>query len=217
MPTDLSITWALAICAEITLLSQFLRAWLRRCYPGFMYYLLFDISVSVVLYGYAWMDPAVYTSLWITVTDLLIFGRIVLFFEAIMGLGGLWLPEVLGLLTLSVGTLVGVVTWFLRPPNLWLWSLLQPTELLVAASSLTFGTVLILLCSDYAFRSRLSTIPVRHAIILGVYFLLNSAGYYAAAHAAPVSRNLLTGVGFCYAVWTVVFWRGAQAGSESRI
>lgn len=63
MPTDLSITWALAICAEITLLSQFLRAWLRRCYPGFMYYLLFDISVSVVLYGYAWMDPAVYTSL----------------------------------------------------------------------------------------------------------------------------------------------------------
>ena len=205
MTGALEVTWASSLFVEAGLVVQ-LRHNNWRAAPVFFGYLITDVLISLILMAVAWMNPQFYSNFWLLAQVIIVGLRVLVTFEAAMHMGHIaQLSRTIMTAAVASACLVAVICGaLLTPPNVWPASFLETMYSVIAVSSIAQSAgLLFLACAQTGW---LSNRPTRHAVILAVYYALNSACYFGAAH-SQISMILMAGVGICYMLWCVLVSR----------
>ncbi len=210
MDPNLALAWGLSLFAEFALTMK-VRSW-RSLYGKFYLYLLFDLIVSVILFGLAEFRAGnkFYARFAITAMVIQIAFRGVVSYEAARRMH-LRTPFHLQSMILVFGASAFASTWIfleLHAETRW------PESWLEIVYALRAGVDCFLACGLTALsllpvrRHHVMKIEGRHSIILAVYLWMNSAAYFSVTTSA-ISTKLMWIAGACFLLWYLSFWRRA--------
>lgn len=207
MDSTLAAAWLLSLAAEIGLTLR-VRPW-RPLYRRFYQYLLFDVLVSIALFGFAelhWGD--LFTKVWMAAMVLQIFFRGVVFYEACRRMHKR-IPFHLASVIVVAGSSAIASLWLffqLQAERRWPDSWLEIVYALRAGADCFLACVLTGLTLLPSRLQHVFKVEGRHSIILSIYLWMCSAAYFSVT-TTKVSVKLMWIVGACFAIWAWSFRR----------